>query len=138
LTLVAILPSDSRFIMDGDDDAFVDAAVIEDFAAEEDFVAAEDFAAAEDLAMIQEVAMVEEIAIVEEVAMMEDDGELHQETAFLVPNFPAPERQISSSTPLCTRPTFAEVSEKVLIAKMATRKRFRPQFLQLPKEFRRS
>jgi len=76
----------------------------------------------------------EEVGL-EEVAEMVTEEEIQQhETSFLVPDIPARERRISSTTPLFTRPTFPQGAKKIQTQVKLVRMRPRPQHLQLPKE----
>jgi hypothetical protein len=73
-----------------------------------------------------------------QVAMMGTEEEnQQQETSFLVPEMPARERQLSSTTPLFIRNAFAHEAKKVRTQVKVTRVRPGPQCLPLPKEERR-
>jgi hypothetical protein len=73
-----------------------------------------------------------------QVAVMGTEEETQQqETSFLVPDMPARERQLSSTTPLFIRNAFAHEAKKVQTQVKVTRVRPGPQYLPLPKEERR-
>jgi hypothetical protein len=94
----------------------------------------------EELDLLDQMAVDRDQATVDlnQVAVMGTEEETQQqETSFLVPDMPARERHLSSTTPLFIRNGFGQGAKKVQTQVKVTRVLPRPQYLPLPKEERR-